>query len=336
MQIDEKDFQSFITIKKNLATQSVRHCLIRLRVVNKWLNGRELTKELVEEFFLTLKNKGQRNSSLNTYYFVFRQISDYLKDRGKSNNFLLGFTSFKKEKPDIVVLTIGEIEELLKTTVLRRKLKSEFDLDFIYKTLTMFIAYTGCRFSEAANLKINNLDLSAGRATFIETKTNENRTTYFTEPLISNLKSLIKNRDLNTYVFENSKGRVHPQDFINDLRRRAEKAEITKRVYPHLLRHSYITHMLESGVPITEVATLVGHRDIQTTYSTYMHLADQTLKKAAMRNPLLIRNVDPVEILRTIKETVEAFHIEKDTRFFYDFLDQGNKIEFRVSTKNEG
>ena len=39
--------------------------------------------------------------------------------------------------------------------------------------------------------------------------------------------------------------------------------------------------MLEAGVPITEVAMLVGHKDIRTTYSTYMHLADKTLEKAA-------------------------------------------------------
>jgi len=330
MQINEKDLQSFITIKKNLSSQSIRHCLIRLRVINKWLGNRDLTKELVEEFFLTLKNKGQKNNSLNTYYFTFRQISDYLKDRGKSSNFLHGFSSFKKEKPDIVVLTIEEVEKLLETTVLRRKLLSGFDLEFIYKTMTMFIAYTGCRYSEAANLKIKNLDLSAGKATFIETKTNENRTTYFTEPLISSLILLIKDRELNDFVFKNSKGKIHPQDFIADLRTRAKLAGITKRIYPHLLRHSYITHMLESEVPITEVATLVGHKDIQTTYSTYMHLADLTIKKASMRNPLLARNVDPIDKLRMIKEAIEGFHVEKDSRFFYDFQDKGKEIKFQL------
>lgn len=336
MKINEKDFLSFITIKKNLSVQSVRHCRIRLRVIKRWLKDKELTKQLVEEFFMELKNKGQRNNSLNTYYFVFRQIQDYFKDRGIQTNFLDGFSSFKKEKPDIVILTTEEIEKLLSISIFygkKRGVDCSF-MDFRYKALTMFIAFTGCRFSEAAKLKIKNLDLSAGKATFIETKTNENRTTYFTEPLISDLKILVYERELTDYVFINSENHIiNAQDFSVDLKRRAIEAGIIKRMYPHVLRHSYITHMLEVGVPITEVATLVGHKDIQTTYSTYMHLADQTLRKASMRNPLLVKNVNPVEIIKTIKEALEEFHLSDDTRFNYDIKESGDKIEFNVSIR---
>ncbi|HUD09982.1 MAG TPA: tyrosine-type recombinase/integrase [Patescibacteria group bacterium] len=336
MKIDEKDFLSFITIKKNLANQSVRHCRIRLRVIVKWLDGRELTKQLVEQFFMELKNKGQRNNSLNTYYFVFRQILDYFRDRGIQVDFLDGFSSFKKEKPDIVILSIEEIEKLINTSLTYGKLQGK-DCTFLnirYGILTMFIAYTGCRFSEASKLKIKNLDLSEGKATFIDTKTNENRTVYFTDPLITNLKELILGRKIDDLVFRNSQeNEINPQDFSTDIKRRAKKAGIIKRMYPHVLRHSYITHMLEAGVPITEVATLVGHKDIQTTYSTYMHLADQTLRKASMRNPLIIKNVNPVEILKSIREAIENFHVDNDSRFFYDFRDKGNEIEFKLLVK---
>jgi len=337
MQIDENDFLSFITIKKNLSFQSVRHCRIRLRVIKRWLDGRELTKQLVEEFFMELKNKGQRNNSLNTYFFVFRQLADYFKDRGHEKGFLEGFTSFKKEKPDIVIFTIEEIEKLINTSLSYGKqwgIDCSF-LDFRYRTLTMFIAYTGCRFSEATNLKIKNLDLSAGKATFIQTKTNENRTVYVIEPLITQLNQLTVERKSDDFVFINSrKSQVNAQDYSSDLKRRAMTAGITKRTFPHNLRHSYITHMLEAGVPITEVATLVGHKDIQTTYSTYMHLADQTLRKASMRNPLLVRNVNPTEILRSMKEEIEKFHLEKDSRFIYKISEESNGLNFSLKLKD--
>src|SRR5258706_11306109 len=117
MQINEQDFLSFITIKQNLAEQSIRHCMIRLRVINRWFTDKELTKENVELFFLEYKEKGRKNSSLNTYYFLFRQLRDYSKDRGHPTAFLDGFKSFKKNKPDIIIFTLEEIEKIIETSL---------------------------------------------------------------------------------------------------------------------------------------------------------------------------------------------------------------------------
>jgi integrase len=178
MQIDEKDFLSFITIKQNLSEQSVRHCRIRISLINKWFDCKELNKQNVEKYFLELKEKGLKNNTLNTYYFVFRQLKEYFKDRGKNHDFLDGFKAFKKTKPDIIIFTLEEIEAILNTSLEYGKFRGkdcQF-LDFRYQTLTMFLAYTGCRYGEAAELRIKRLDISAGKATFIQTKTNENRT----------------------------------------------------------------------------------------------------------------------------------------------------------------
>jgi integrase/recombinase XerD len=115
----------------------------------------------------------------------------------------------------------------------------------------MFLAYTGCRYGEAAELRIKRLDISAGKAIFIQTKTNENRSVYFTEPLKTRLKDLVKGRSPEDYVFRNSiENKIHVNDYSEDLKKRAVKASIVKRVFPHNFRHSYITHLLEAGVPI--------------------------------------------------------------------------------------
>ncbi|HUD44373.1 MAG TPA: tyrosine-type recombinase/integrase [Patescibacteria group bacterium] len=327
MQINTEDFVSFITIKKSLAKQSVRHCAIRIRVINEWFADKELTKENVEKFFLELKEKGLKNNTLNTYYFVFRQLKDYCLDRNLPSDFLNGFKSFKKTKPDIIIFTPEEIENILNTSLTYGKFygKDCSFLDFRYRTMTMFLAYTGCRYAEAAELQIKRLDISAGKAIFINTKTNENRTVYFTDPLKSNLEILIKDRSPNDYVFRNTKEKqVHVQDYSDDLKRRAIAAGVTKRTFPHNFRHSYCTMMLEAGVPITEVATLVGHRDIQTTFSTYMHLADKTLQRAALRHPLVRKNVDPQEILKAVRDTLEGFNLRGDSRFNFDINDSNN------------
>jgi site-specific recombinase XerD len=334
MTINEKDFLSFITIKQNLSEQSVRHCRIRIGVLNKWFAEKELTKENVEVFFLELKEKGLKNNTLNTYYFVFRQLKEYALDRNLPATFLDGFKSFKKTKADIIIFTTEEIEKIFNTELTYGKQygKDCSFLDFRYRTLTMFLAYTGCRYGEAASLQVKRLDLSAGRATFIETKTNENRTVFFAEPLLSNLKILIEDRSPNDYVFRNTKENpVHVQDYSEDLKKRATVAGVTKRVFPHNFRHSYITHLLEAGVPITEVASLVGHKDIQTTYSTYMHLADKTLQRAAMRHPSVRKNVAPVETIKAIKEMMENLHLDEDPRFKFSLLQQDNKLKIELS-----
>ncbi len=205
-------------------------------------------------------------------------------------------------------------------------------LDFRYRSLTMFLAYTGCRFEEATNLKIKRVDLSVGRATFVDTKTNHNRTVFFTEPLLNNLRQLMEGFKPDDYVFRNAvEHQINSTDYSKDLKARAEIAGVNKRTFPHNFRHSYITHMLEAGVPITEVATLVGHKDIRTTYSNYMHLADKTLQKAAMRHPLVRKNVDPQEIIRDLKESLEKFQLEKDSRFRFSISQDSNSIKFEAS-----
>lgn len=337
MQIPKEDFKSYISIKLGLASESIRHDMCRLRKINEWFADLELTKENIERFFFELKEKKLKNNSLNTYHTVFSHIDKYCKDRGLPFGFYDGFKSYKKGKPDIIIFTPEEIERILNTSLTYGNFRGKDSsfLDFRYRTLTMFLAYTGCRYSEAADLQIKRLDLNAGKATFIETKTNENRTVFITEPLIGDLKKITMGCSPDDYVFRNSvENHIHVTDYSADLKKRARAAGIVKRVFPHNFRHTYITMLLEAGVPITEVASLVGHKDIQTTYDTYMHLADKTLQKAALRHPLVRNNVDPREIIGTVKETLANFHLESDTRFIYTISETEDGLQFTLKAKN--
>lgn len=335
MQINEKDFENFITIKEGLEKGSVRTCLSRIGVFKEWLqaSGKDLTINSIEDFFVWLKNKGRGNNTLNTYHFMFRHLVSYCRDRGLPSDFFNGFKSFKKVKPDIIIFTQEEIEKIINTPLTYGKFYNQdcSFLDFRYRTMTMFLAFTGCRYAEAAELEVKHLDLSAGRATFINTKTNENRSAYVAEPLTTNLKILIEGRKPEERVFRNTRERlVQVTEYSQDLKRRARAAGVTKRTFPHNFRHSYITHMLEAGVPITEVATLVGHKDIQTTYSTYMHLADKTLQRAAMRHPMVRKNVEPKEVIKSVKETIENLHLDNDSRFIYSVSEETGKLSFTL------
>lgn len=337
-QIDVSDLHGFLTVKEGLDESSVRQCMGRVGVFNQWLsdNNKNINPESIEQFFIALKTKGLKNNTLNTYHFMFRHLVSCYKDRGLSYDFFDGFKSFKKTKPDIIIFTLEEIERILNTSLTYGKFhgKDCNFLDFRYRTMTMFLARTGCRYAEAANLTVKHIDVSAGKAMFVNTKTNENRTVYFAEPLKSNIQKMIDGRQANEYVFRNSTDKqIQVTDYSEDLKRRAKEAGVTKRTFPHNFRHSYITHMLEAGVPITEVATLVGHKDIQTTYSTYMHLADKTLQNAAMLHPMVRKNVDPKTILKMIHEVVDHYKLNSDRRFRYSINEKSDFLAIKIQIK---
>ncbi|KKR76618.1 MAG: Integrase family protein [Candidatus Levybacteria bacterium GW2011_GWA2_40_8] len=204
-------------------------------------------------------------------------------------------------------------------------------LDFRDKTLISFLAFTGCRFSEARDLKIKHLDLSAGRAILVETKTNENRSVFFAEDLANSLSKLTKGRDSEDIIFKNSVGkRVYESDFSAQLKKRAVQAGITKRVYPHLFRHSFATQLLMSGVDVAIVSKILGHKDVRTTVDNYLHLADETLKEATFMHPLIRKNVDPSLIFRMVRNVYESFHLEADKRFKYSINQDEKSFCFKL------
>ncbi|KKR86290.1 MAG: integration/recombination protein [Candidatus Curtissbacteria bacterium GW2011_GWA1_41_11] len=340
MNIPEENFKSFITIRLSLAPESIRHDMCRLRKINEWFADKELTAENVENFFYELKQKGLKNNTLNTYRTVFCHIRDYCKARNLPYDFFEGFKSYKKTKPDIVIFTQEEIAKLVDTKLEYGKFRGNdvSYLNFRYSTFTKFLSQTGCRFGEAANLKVKNLDIELGRATLIETKTNENRTVFVTGPLISDLKELIQEKEPNELVFQNAAGGpIHPQDYNSDLKKRATIARITnlQKVHAHNFRHTYATLSLEAGVGIMEVSKLLGHKDIRTTADTYLHLTDKTLQKAAMRHPLVRGGIEPNETLNAVKEALENLHLEGDSRFLYSLSQSSNGLEFSLQTKNK-
>lgn len=334
MKIDEQEFVQYLTIKKHLAPKSVDTYKIRFLVVQRWLveNKTDLNKISFEKFLFELKEKELSNSTLNTYIQAIKHLDGFCKDRGLPAGFTDGIENLPKTQSDISILSNDEMNLLLSTHLEyknRNGVNCE-DLDFKYLTLTQFLAITGSRFGEATTLRIKRLDIENGKATLVNTKNRKNRYIYFEGPIKQSLKLLIQGRNPDDLVFTNSKDQfIKPGDFNIDLRLRAKKAGINKRVHAHLLRHCYGTQLVIADVDIAKVATLMGHRDIRTTFETYVHLADDTLQKASMRNPLVRQYVEPSEILKSLKESFDSYQLVNDKRFKFEITQ--TEGEFRCS-----
>ena len=325
--MENQDFERYISTKTPLSKNSIRHCLSRHKIFLLWLksHNKELSKESAEEFFYDLKQQGRNNNTLNTYVFALRQYHNYLNDRGVKNDFFDGFKSFKKYRPPIFILTQEEVEKIINTNTLKKSHSDRLEWhQFVLKTFRMFLAYTGCRYEEAASLPVKNLDITNGKVVLDHTKNGTSRNLYITTPLTTRLQKLIEGKEKTDFVFTNLRGKkLYAQDFSKDLRYAAQLAGVTKRVHPHLFRHTYGTNLYLATKDLGLVQLVLGHKDIKSTM-IYIHMADEFVKKGMLRHPFIRSQVDPKVFINAVEEAIKNFKLDEDPRF--DYLTVKNAI----------
>lgn len=142
--------------------------------------------------------------------------------------------------------------------------------------MLLTLAYsTGLRRAEILNLTLKDIDSSRSVIQVIKGKGNKSREVPAPGALIEKLRQYYKSYHPKTYLFEGYKpGKPYSATSIGKIVKTAAiKAGIKKDVYPHILRHSFATHMLEKGVNLKRLQLMLGHNAMKTT-SIYLHLAN--------------------------------------------------------------
>lgn len=177
----------------------------------------------------------------------------------------------KKEKKLPEILTKEEIKRLIESANTK---KSKLIIQFLYST--------GLRVSELVNLKVQNINLIEKTGKVTKGKGSKDRMFILSEKIVQEIQSYLNEHPQNLYLFSETKP-LTTRNIQKIIKNAAKAAQINKKVTPHTLRHSYATHLLESGTDIRIIQTLLGHENLNTT-QIYTHVSTEELKK--VKNPL--------------------------------------------------
>ena len=282
----EKQISSFLEFIKedkklsNNTLQSYRRDIVQLEEYmneNK-LNYQRVTEEDMRRYFSYLQQTGKKSSTISRNVASIRSFYQFLMRNKKiKKDPTEKIQSPKVEKKAPSVLTSSEIELLLEQP-------KNIDLKGIRDKAMLEFAYaTGMRVSEIISLNIEDVNLKDG---LVNCKTSARQRKIPLGSLslraladyIENSRPILIKDDSITALFVNTNGkRLTRQGFWKIVRYYKEQAHITKDITPHVLRHSFATHLLQNGADLKSIQTMLGHSDISST-QVYMQFQDESIK----------------------------------------------------------
>lgn len=225
----------------------------------------ELSHSDISDFFLHLRNeKHFKPKTINQYLYSFKSFFKHFKP---SSNIMEGFYRMKEPLTIPEILSKSEIEKLLETAP---NLKSKCVMAILYSS--------GIRLAECSLLKITDVDNTRMVLRIECGKGAKDRNAVLSKRTLFLLREYYKKYKPKYWLFENRRGdrplnrrRIH-----QIVQETAELANIKKKVTPHILRHSFATHLLEAGKPLQAIQRFLGHANIRTTV-IYTHVSSDLL-----------------------------------------------------------
>jgi site-specific recombinase XerD len=233
-------------------------------------NLQEITKDEINAYILRLIQEkdispSQQNQRINAIKFYYEKVLGR-----KSEYYDIGRPRKERKLPD--VLSKEEIAAMIKSTENKK-----------HKCLIAVIYSCGLRRSEAVNLKTEEIDLKRMQVKIRGGKGKKDRYVPLAKKTLVYLNEYYKNDEPKIFVFEVKPGRKYSATSVyNVIKKTAKNAGVQKRVYPHILRHSFATHNLEQGMDLRFIQELLGHESSKTT-EIYTHVSQKDLQK--FKNP---------------------------------------------------
>ncbi len=278
-----KLFLEFLQKDKKLSNNTLQSYKRDITQYESYINEENLqylkvTNEDIKKYLENLKNIGKKTSTISRNLASIRSFYQYLvRTKKVKEDPTEGIQSPKVEKRVPSVLSSKEVELLLEQpkTVDLKGIRDKAMLEFAYAT--------GMRVTEIINLNIDDVNLKEGYVSC--SNANKQRNIPLGAISVNALKEyikkarpyLIKSEDEKS-LFVNINGkRLTRQGFWKIVKFYKEQAHIEKEITPHVLRHSFATHLLQNGADLKAIQVMLGHSDISST-QVYMQFQDEGLK----------------------------------------------------------
>lgn len=281
--IDLDDFINYIYVEKKLSNNTKDTYYYTLNQFRRFMDEKrkiidlkKVTKEDVK-YYIKQQASNLKPKTIAHHLTVIKSFYKYLlRENLIKTNPTDNIDLPKMPKVLPKVLNIDEIDKLL-------TFKTINSYDYRNKAMLELMYATGIRVSELVNLKVNDVDLKMNIVRCMGKGRKERlipigeiATKWITTYLDLYRGTLLKNKTTN-YLFLNNRGQnMTRQGFFLILDKIARQRGIKKKLSPHILRHSFASHLLEGGADLRSIQTLLGHSDIVTT-SIYTHIADKAI-----------------------------------------------------------
>lgn len=250
-------------LRRNLSPRTIK---TYITVVQKFLRTyrkdvHSITKEDIEKHLERVYHKSgsTQNVHLSALKFLYQKV---LKKRLTVN---IPLAKERARLPEY--LTQEEVKRLF-DAISNSK----------HKLMVTLLYATGMRVSELVNLKVKHFHFESKYGWVRNGKGGKDRMFIIPERLRGELQRWIQQHNLTSesWLFKGYSSHMTTSSVREILKSARKRARITKHIHPHMLRHSFATHLIENGYAVTDVQPLLGHKNLETTL-IYTHLAAPTL-----------------------------------------------------------
>jgi integrase/recombinase XerD len=283
-------FLHYLVVEKGLSKNTIEaygHGLNRFlnhlseKGVREWV---KVTKFDVKAFLLFLKRQGLSTKTVVRNLVAIRTFFKFLVQEGALEvNPVEELESPKLAKTLPKILSLKEVEQLLEQP------NPQTPIGMRDRAMLELLYATGMRVSELTQLPINQINLEGGYVLVYGKGSKERMVPLGREAMrwvdlyLKTARDKLAKGKESPYLFINRSGKgMSRQRFWKTLKAYGLRAGIRKRISPHLLRHSFASHLLERGADLRSVQIMLGHVDISTT-QIYTHVTGERLKKVHQR-----------------------------------------------------
>ncbi|SDY59670.1 integrase/recombinase XerD [Evansella caseinilytica] len=291
MQQKLNEFIHYLIVEKGLSqntTAAYRRDLTSYLTYLQYHSGAtglaEVTRTMILQFLYQLKDEGKATTTLARTLSSIRSFHFFLIREGHvTTDPSLHIEMPRAEKRLPKVLSTSEVEALLVASVNKPL------LDLRNKAMLELLYATGIRVSELCHLQLSDIHLQMGFIRCIG-KGNKERiiplgsvASSVLERYIREARPQLLKKQRHDILFVNHHGRqLSRQGFWKIIKQLAAASGIKKELTPHMLRHSFATHLLENGADLRAVQEMLGHADISTT-QIYTHVTKTRMKEVYSR-----------------------------------------------------